>query len=117
MGVRVLNDISQRVSIVKLWSPLSHLEIVAGSFFIRAAKDNFVNRLSFMYSSMVLANALFILVLKSFNCWGEDLKDFLGGLYLMKCLHLIEALLLLKSFFEVVHETIVHEINSAMMNM
>ena len=46
MGVRVLKDISQSVSIVKLWSPLSHLEMVAGSFFMSAAKDNFVNRLS-----------------------------------------------------------------------
>ena len=87
---------------------------MAGSFFIRAAKDNFVNRLSFMYSSMVLANALFILVLKSFNCCGEDLKDFLGSLYLLTCLYLIEALLVLKYFFQVAHETIVPETNSAL---
>ena len=63
---------------------------------------------------MVLANALFILVLKSFNCRGEDLKDFLGGLYLMKFLYITEALMLLKSFFEVAHETIVPETNSAL---
>ena len=81
MGVRVLKEISQRVSIVKLWLPLSHLEIVAWSFFMMVAKDNFVSRLSMIYSSMYLANALFILVLKSFNCIGEDLYDFLVGLY------------------------------------
>ena len=54
--------------------------MVAGSFFINAAKDNFVNRLSCIYSKRFLAKALFILVLNIFNSKGEDLKDFLGGL-------------------------------------